>query len=283
MATIFSQSLIRLRKEAGFHTAYKFYHNNGGKSVMLMSYREYLLLEQGKRMPDARRLQRLICCLRIIVKSGQANELVIAWLKTIVGEEIFGDILEPILYMKTETCGSSPLHKAVNRALTWKKHYITPEQLQVIYKNRDNYLCFLAMTNDEGAWSAETIGERLGLEKSAAARSMRELERIKILKKTKRGFYKCPLANAMLELPQPDTHTAAFFDKVKEYQENLITSGKTKFFIRGIIRADSAALSHFFPLMRLNISTVQTYNITNKTDKSALFAIEGKVVKLRDF
>ena len=35
--------------------------------------------------------------------------------------------------------------------------------------------------------------------------------------------------------------------------------------------------------MGVNISTAQTYAVTEKTEKSALFMVEGKITKLRDF
>ena len=48
MATIFSDVLTQLRKDSGFATAYSFYHDNGGAPVLKVSYRKYLMMEQGE-------------------------------------------------------------------------------------------------------------------------------------------------------------------------------------------------------------------------------------------
>ncbi len=49
------------------------------------------------------------------------------------------------------------------------------------------------------------------------------------------------------------------------------------------MRADARDFAAFFPLMSLNLSTAQTYSITEKTEHSAMFAVEGRIVKLKDF
>lgn len=56
MATIFSEMLVKLRKAAGFSTAYRFYHDSGGAGMLKISYRKYLLLEQGQSLPSADKL-----------------------------------------------------------------------------------------------------------------------------------------------------------------------------------------------------------------------------------
>ena len=49
------------------------------------------------------------------------------------------------------------------------------------------------------------------------------------------------------------------------------------------VRADAAAFREFFPLLISNISVDQTYAVSEKTEKSALYWVEGKIVRLRDF
>ena len=49
--TLFSEMLKKYRREAGFISAYSYYHDNGGKTVFRFSYRMYLLIEQGKILP----------------------------------------------------------------------------------------------------------------------------------------------------------------------------------------------------------------------------------------
>ena len=65
MATLFSETLTRLRREAGFPTAYRFFHDNCGAKVLGMGYRKYLLMEQGKILPLFKHLRAFVAGLRI--------------------------------------------------------------------------------------------------------------------------------------------------------------------------------------------------------------------------
>ena len=68
--------LVQLSKEAGFPTAYRFYHDNGGAAGLKISYRNYLLIEQGKKLPALGRLVTFTWALRLISKTPTANALV---------------------------------------------------------------------------------------------------------------------------------------------------------------------------------------------------------------
>jgi len=283
MGTIFSETLTRLRKEAGFPTAYRFYHGNGGRPVLKLSYRKYLTIEQGKILPVFQRLNGIVFALRCVQRSEPANELVTAWLKTMAGEEAFRDMLAPVLSIKTEARSLSPLHTAVNRTLTDKKYFITPGQFEVIASCADNYLCYIALSGDSGQWSVEDMAEKLKLTRAAVAKAMKELAGAKIFKEVGKGLYKCPFAKDMVETPQLNTLDKKLVARYHKHRDALIASGTLEWGRTGIIRADTADLRNFFPMMSLNMSTAATYAITKKTENSALFAITGKVVRLRNF
>lgn len=283
MHTIFSEVLARLRREAGFPTAYGFFNDNGGAPVFKFTYRKYLLFEQGKELPAIDRLMRLFFALGLIPKSFSSNELVIAWLKSMAGEEAFRNILQPVLSEKAGVSTLSPLHKAVKRALAENKYQLTPAQFQAILAGRDTYLCFLALTKDSGLWSVEEVSKTLELGKSAAAGALKALAGIKVLKEVKKGFYKCPLASCKIEYPHLNMVDPASRARLDAYHKELSASGSCRLLHGCVVRADSAAFQEFFPLMTLNISTAQTYSITEKTAKSALFWVEGKIIKLRNF
>lgn len=283
MPTIFSETLTRLRKEAGFTTAYRFYHNNGGQPVLKVSYRKYLLMEQGKLLPVFQRLHRLIYLLRCGQKSTPANDLAVAWLKTMAGEEAFRDILQPILAVKTGIPGFSPLHKTVKRALADKKYYLTPEQFSVMVDNKNNYLCYLALSEDSGEWSVEGLAQSLKLKKPVAARAIKELHAVKILKEVRKGFYACPFVGCMVEAPQLNTVDRALEAKYAKCREELIATGKPVWTRSGTVRADAQEFRNFYPMMNLNLSTAHTYSITEKTENSALFTVVCRVIKIRDF
>ncbi|MCM2268385.1 MAG: hypothetical protein NDI60_11515 [Elusimicrobiales bacterium] len=283
MATLFSVSLVQLRKAAGFPTAYRFFHDNGGKHVLGASYRQYLLWEQGKALPPVPSLARLVPALKLLPKSVPLGGLVAAWLKTMAGEEFYDEVLKPFVSVKENTPGLSPLHKAMDRALNDKKYPLSVEQATSILSTLEHYKAFLFMINDTGAWSDTAFAGGIGIGKPAAARVIRDFARLGLLKKTKGGLFQCPLTDRMLEFPRAEIMPAGYGDRMEKYQEELLASGVSAWHRLGFVRADGRDFAAFYPMMSLNMSTAQTYAITEKTEHSAMFAVEGRIVKLRDF
>ena len=280
MGTIFSETLSKLRKEAGFKTAYRFFHDNGGKEILKVSYRMYLLMEQGKLMPPFKNLGIYVYSLRLTPHSYSAAELTTAWLKTTLGESEFLYLLSPFLKMPGKQSITSPLHRAIKRELTQRTFHINLTQLRVILKSGDTYLCWSALSNDTGAWTPETLASQLKIPLATARNSLRELAAARLLK-VKKGIYTCPMAAAVVEGPHampPDV-----MNKMIERDKEFISSGKPVFARRGIIRASAAEFWNYFPMINLNVATAATYGVTEKQKDSALFAIEATVVKLRDF
>lgn len=283
MATIFSETLKRLRREAGFPTAYRFYHNNGGAMGLKLSYRKYLAMEQGKILPVFERLCSLISGLKVLRLSETGNELVLSWLKTMAGEEAYESLLAPILSVKQGTGSFSTMQKAVKHALSGKKYHLSVAQFNVISETRDNYLCFTALVNDDSRWSPEELSKFMELTPAVAAKAMEALAKVKILKKHSGGRYSCPLCGKMIEYPHVDMLGPDKFRKLSEYLGELTEKGRTVWARIGTVRADYDALGDFLQLMQLNISTADSYAITRRTGRSGLFAIKGSVVKIRDF
>jgi hypothetical protein len=123
MATIFSETLTRLRKGAGFPTAYRFYHDNGGAPFFKVSYRNYLMMEQGRNLPVLGRLAKIILGLRIPERTPESRELTMAWLKTMAGGEAYADMLEPLFYQGAPAKESSPAEEAL--AVPWRRRNFT--------------------------------------------------------------------------------------------------------------------------------------------------------------
>ncbi|MCX5785886.1 MAG: hypothetical protein NTX59_09365 [Elusimicrobia bacterium] len=284
MATIFSDVLTQLRKDNGFSTAYSFYHDNGGAPVLMVSYRKYLLMEQGKILPVIDRLRRLFFALRLHPQSPQANSLVVAWLKTMAGEDNYRDILEPIVSSKAEVKGVSPLHTALKKSMADNKYFMSPDQLAVVVSSFDTYLCYLAMSSETGVCTVDALAKSLSINKTAVTKAVKSLAGAKILKEVKKGAYKCPLSSySSVDFPHMDLMAADVRGKLKEYMRQLAASGNTEWFSACTIRADAAVFKGYIPLLQMSVHAAKTYEISQKTNKSALFMVEGRVTKLRDF
>jgi len=283
MGTLFSDTLVRLRKEAGFPTAYRFYHDNGGEPVLKMTYRNYLLTEQGKSLPEMGKLQKLYPALRLPQTTPGAKELIVAWLRTLGGEEAYKEILEPIITVKAEAAGLSPVHQALRRTLAGQKYYLSPAQFRALVSSFETYKCSLTMGNDTGTWSAADIAKAIRVKTPVAEKSLKDLVKAKLVKEVKKGFYKSRVAGQMLGYPNLSALEPELLVRFKEYLGKLERTGTCEWASKGIIRADALALRGLFPLVGASIEAAQTYAVTRKTERSAFFYVIGKVVRLWDF
>ncbi|HNT98760.1 MAG TPA: hypothetical protein PKK31_10895 [Elusimicrobiales bacterium] len=283
MATPFSQTLVKLRKEAGFGTAYSFFHDNGGAPALKISYRNYLHMEQGKLLPVFSRLRLLLYPLRLVHRSSEAAGLVLAWLRTMAGDEPFEELISPLLAPRKDVIGVSPMHKAAKKALDSRKYYLNAGQTRVITADDDTYLCYVALSNDTGAWKVRELAGALKMPEARAAKALAALKREKVVRETRKGVFRCPFAGMMIEFPHLATLPRDMHRRMDELEDRLERSGRPVWLRSGIIRADAGAFRDFLPVMGLNISTAQTYAVTEKSADSALFFIGGRVTKIRDF
>ncbi|MGD9643722.1 MAG: hypothetical protein AB7V08_13405 [Elusimicrobiales bacterium] len=283
MRTLFSKVLRKARKEAGFKTAYQFFHNSGGDKYFRTTYRMYLHMEQGKFLPPLKDLLPYMYALRILPMTYSALEFTTAWLKSSHGEEAFDALLAPLFRANAQPSVSSPLHKAVETLLAEKKFHINHEQLSVIVKNKNTALCWTALSHDEAAWQPKALAAQLQIPPAATRAALRDLEKVKLIKLLKTGAYQCPMAGAMIEYPTAHSSIAELSKKLNALRDEMIESGRLMFRRRGIIRASLANLANCFPLLSLNLSTAQTYATIKKEKDSALFGVECRVVRIRQF
>lgn len=282
MANTFSEILADLRQQAGFPTAYRFYHDNGGKHVLKASYRQYLLWEQGKALPPVAALGRLAPALKLLPGSAQHGALAAAWLSSLAGRELYEEVFAPFFAVKDAAQGVSPLHKAMNRALNEKKYPLSVDQAVKILADLEHYKAFLFMINDRGDWSEARLADEAGLGKAAAARVAKDFQKAGLLKKAGARL-KCVLVDSMVEFPRAEIMPAGYGDRMEKFQDELLASGGRAWRRLGFLRADARDFAAFFPLMSLNMSTAATYAVTEKGPATAMFAVEGRVVKLKDF
>ncbi len=281
MGTIFSETLTRLRKDAGFDTAYRFYHDNGGAQAFKITYRKYLLIEQGKNLPVVDRLTKLLMGLRLPLGTPDATALVLAWLKTMAGEEIYADVFESLLSPKA--AGLSAMHAALKRTLAEKKYHLTPEQLVVTVSSFETYKCAFTLESDTGTWTAERLAGTLKIKKREAERGLKELAGAGLVKEIKKGIYRSRVAGMMIEYPPTAAMPPGLREKLRNYLRRLEQEAAIEYSSMGLIRADADALKGVFPLLRANVEAANTYAITEKTPKSAGFFVISRVLRLWDF
>lgn len=280
MTTNFSDALIKLRKAAGFATAYRFFHDNGGQPVLKITYRKYLLWEQGKVLPPIEAVTRLAPALRLVPKSGALGGLTAAWLRTMAGGETYDSILKPIISVTEDAAGLPPMHSAMGHALKSRKCPVTVAQAVASLESFDHHKAFLFVTKDEGDWSAERLAASAGLVKKAAAAVCKDFLGAGILKKVKDGVFSCPMANALLEFPRAELLPQGYLKRIGDYQRRLLEDGRNVWMRCGFIRSDRDALTGYLPIIDMSVLTAHAYEAQ---EGGALYAVEGRVVKVSDF
>lgn len=277
----FAETLTQYRKDAGFKTAYAFFHANGGKDLFKVSYRMYLQYEDGHRLPRFDMMGAYFFALRLTQRSAPAAEFICAWLKSSLGSDNYRAFLEPLISIPAETV-SGPLHKAIQVSLSEKKVYVSPEQLEAIGKDKNTHLCWILLSNDKGIWTPVQFAKYAGITEGEAVSAMKTLTSAGILKRKANGGCLCPMAGAMVEFPHGTTYLG-LFNRMSELREQLLSSGNVVYKRRGLLRASLGRLANVAPLLSLNVSTAQSYAVYEKQKDTALFAVECSIVKVLDF
>ncbi|MFC1522724.1 hypothetical protein ACFL6Y_09970 [Elusimicrobiota bacterium] len=282
--TLFSKMLVELRKEAGFSTAYQFFHKNGGKKVLGLTYAKYGLLERGVNLPRFERLKMFIYLLRIPLAGRKARGLVLAWLKTSAGEDDFKALLTPLLSKEdTHVRELSCAQETLKRALDERTYHLTPEQTKITAESPENYWCYHILANHKGKLNPEQVAKLVNMNPKKIKDSLKALAKMKIVREVKKGVFESPLAGKSIEQQHGKTLPPEILKKLKQYRESAKARGEIAFERLGIIRADKVAFRSFMPYLNNNIIAAKAYHTCDKTDNTAFFFIEGRVTKLFEF
>lgn len=283
MATIFSETLVRLRKEAGYATAYRFFHDNGGAQLFKVSYRNYLMMEQGRNLPVLARLQKILVGLHMPLATPAARELTQAWLRTMAGEEAYADLLEPLLAHGAQAGRLNPAEEALRRTLAERKYHITMEQILATVASFEAYKCFFMIETDSGLWTAESMARAAGLKKAGAELVLKNFLKTGLVKAEGKGGYRSRVAGLLVEYPDAPAIPAPVLGKIKGYQARLAEEGRPEFGVAGTFRADADALRAYFPMLKSAVESSHAFSTTVKTKKSAGFFVSARVHRLWDF
>ena len=104
----FAGQLARQRAAAGFHTAYAFYHRNGGRAKFPFTFAYYAKIERGRGLPRAEWLPLLLTFLKLPSPSPAQRDFLLAYLRDLLGEdEIFEGYFLPLLERRRQPKPSS--------------------------------------------------------------------------------------------------------------------------------------------------------------------------------
>ena len=237
----FAEHLIKARAAAGFDTAYKFYHRNGGRKHFAFTFVHYMRIEKGASVPKPEWLERILLALRLLPAQAEARELLMSYLRDSLGGGRCADYVLAPLFSDRTAQASGP------DAMTWMKAqasvHITPEEFTAMAESETAYWCAEALCSDGGTWSPEGLAKKLSLDAKAAAKALESLKKAGLLLKTAAGKYKCRHQGKFFTYPGRLEGMAAQLKTINGYLEK---AGGPDFFERlELVRAEEGAMSNY--------------------------------------
>lgn len=285
MNTHFSRTFARLRKEAGFKSAYQFYHKNGGPQVFQCSFPNYLRIEKGSHLPQPKRLPLLVTLLRLPLDSGELRDLIESYLETWLGsKDLLNWFLQPYLPRGTALPPPDPAKAALSKVIRTDARPVSVSQYEAVMSSAGAYWAFRLLTTSSEAHEEAELAAWTGLRTADLRPGLEALRKERLVERLRDGRWRSPLAGEFLLFPDSRLIPAKTMEKVFRYNEAMVARKGAVVDVRYCgVRADSRAIEGFIPHMREAVRSINAYAQTEKTENSALFFVEGRISRLLDF
>lgn len=203
--TRFGPALARLRRDAGFATAYAFYHRSGGRRMFPFTFQYYLKIESGRSVPRPDWVPVLISALRVAPSHAGYRDLVSDYLRDLCGKEETYDALIAPLRSAAAPEGQAP---ALIRRLLYARAYpLSLRQFEGLAASEASYWAFEYLSNTDEAVDAAELARRTGLPAKALAAALAKLTELKLMRKAAGGRYRCHLVGRRLIYPSESPAT----------------------------------------------------------------------------
>lgn len=285
MDTPFSKTFARLRKEAGFSTAYQFFHKNGGQQVFQCTFPNYLRIEKGSHLPKPKRLPLLITLLRLPMDSRDLRALIESYLETWLGSRDLTDwFLQSFTTHDPAAAPPDPAHAALAKLTRHEARPISAAQYEALMSSAGAYWAFRVLSTSKDAYEIHELAALTGLRSAELRIGLSALRREILVERLRDGRWRSPLAGDFLLFPDSRLISAKTMEKVFRYNEAMVARKGALVDVRYCgLRADARAMEGFLPHFREAIRSVNAYAQSEKSEHSALFFVEGRVQRLLDF
>jgi biotin operon repressor len=276
----FAQSLIKARIAAGFDSAYKFYHRNGGRRHFCFTFIHYLRIEKGVSLPTPEWLERIFIALRLLPTREQAREILTHYLRDYLGkgaDYVLNPLLNPV---------SPPPDGSVGPMQWMKAHssiHLTPEEFRVMAASPAAYWCMEALCNDSGAWSPKELAHTLGLAEKSTAGALESLRKAGLAVKSGTGKYRCRHQGKFFTYPGRLEGMGPALSAVKKYWAEAGKTGEDFFERVELIRAEAGSVSNYRLQLAQTMDSANAYATHASGDTSGFFLIETRIRKIKKF
>ncbi|MBI3551722.1 MAG: MarR family transcriptional regulator [Elusimicrobia bacterium] len=284
MAKEFSRRLAAARREAGFKSAYQFYHGNGGRRHFPFTYVHYLRIENAGKLPRPQWLGRLLTGLRLSPGEAGCRRLFLAYLKDLLGgPEASALILEPLLCR--HGAASAP---AGAEAVRWMKAehsvHLTPAQFKALASSESAYWCSELLCNDGGSWTAEELAEALGITAAAAQAGLARLKTAGLARRTAAGRYRARWTGKLFTFPGRLEGMGRHLDLIQRYWERMASRRGERVSARvEVVRAEAGFMRRYSQTLAETLDAANAGAAQTKGEDTGLYLIEAGIRRLLPF
>jgi hypothetical protein len=278
----FAEVLRRLRQEAGFHTAYAFYHKNGGKRTFPFTYAYYAKLERGEGLPRGKWLDLLLSMLRIRPTQAAKREFILAFLSDLVGDnDAFNSLVSPLLKPSPDQPSEK---KVIKRLLSGQAYHLSPKQLSATLSTSPAYWVFNCVINNARAMTEEELTAVTGFSKIEIKNAVAKLSKEKLLKKGRGGRHSSPLACRYIVYPRGYKGYESDLRKLEHHLESMGKSKGEEILKMGtLIRTRRDSVAETSRTIVDALEAVSADSVYEAEAGTGLFSVETRIRKLLSF
>lgn len=215
----FAKALTRLRVDAGFPTAYAFYHRSGGRRAFPFSYAFYTQIERGKTLPRAEWLPLLLSLMRLPADPVSRREILVAYLRdSLRSDEVFEGLFEPLLRPPAPV---APEQAALRRLIGRQARPLSPAEFGIILESPASYWSFAILAGSRRPVTVERLASRCALRPDDVSLELARLATAGLAKRSNDGSWSSPLANVIVVLPRNYKGYARDLARLRGYWDEM--------------------------------------------------------------
>ena len=236
----FAAVLTRLRESAGFPTAFAFHKSRDGRRALGLSFPNYLKIERGVSLPQAKRLEPLLSALG----------LVDSWMLA---------------------------ESAARQAIGLRKVQLSLEQYRTLAKDAVAYACHAIMANTQASMTGAELAKLTGRSASAIATALAALERAG-LAKLSGPKARSPFAGQYVTPPALTPLTASIYAALQKHRREWEPRARHSSYL--VLRARKDGIERYLPHLADAVNLSAIYGDVKPAEDSGFYLVEARVSKL---
>lgn len=275
----FAMILRQVRREAGYATAYAFYHKNGGRAIFPFTYVHYLRLERAVSLPRPEWMPTLLFALRLPQHSTCVRELNIAYLKALLRTApAYESVLAPLLAASPGR-GFSETSAALWRAR--QTVHMTPKQFLAVASDSVVYWCSEFILNDRGSFRVEDLASLTGASAAAVGAALAELRTTKLVKSVARGRWRSAKPGAIYSFPGRLPGLQKALDRIAGYWEaRARRDGGPVAWRMELVRASARRIAAYSGSLLESVDSAADLSTHDKGEDTGFFLVRAEIKKI---